>query len=252
LALEFGPDRPGESHTTSLRNLMQYPALHRERFIAAAFAELSAPVELLEELLDGDVTRILIANPINTYRAHRPRSLGMAGIGRMGCYITASTAPHSTNTLYELAVANFIFATAADVEVHSSTHSSIDEAKRAASQYLRKRYREIPQEHLGIAASLLDGTLTEAVSLETAQRDLQRIGAVLVGTQKAAWLPELAAAWDGTLHKLISYVAECESKTQVLLLIGMLPDWSLSHKRLVQTVRALAPHGPDDEMAPGS
>jgi hypothetical protein len=244
----FGNNKPGETHTTSLREFMQYPTLHRERFIAALFSELSSPAELLEETIPGDVTRIVLANPQRTYRAHRPRSLGMDGVGRMDCYITTETSKRSKGAIYKVTVVHFVFARADDVPAYKSTHTSIDDAKREARQYLRKRYREIPSEHLGIVSDLLDDTPTDTVSLETAVGDLQRAGAALVGTSKARWLAELAVNWDGNLHKLIGYVRELESKKQVLLMINMMPAWGLSHRMLVQAVKGLEPYEPGGEV----
>ena len=254
LVQAFGPDRPSESHTHSLREFMQYPTLHRERFLTAVLAEISAPATLLEESLDAGGFRIRLANPDSTYRAHRPRSLGAPGVRRMDCYVVPAAAvsdddPNESGDSYVLTIVNYVFATVSDVAVLSSAHKSAVEAKQAACQYLHKRYREVPPAHTYLASTLLADSALDSFDADKPLQDLKSIGAVVVGPQKATWLPELSSVWDGTLHQLLGYVDECESRTQVLLLIGMLPDWQLSRKRLIKTVMALSPV-PEEEGEP--
>lgn len=244
----FGDDKPGETHTTSFREFMQYPTLHRERFIAALFSDLSSPAELSEETLSEDVVRITLANPERSYRAHRPRSLGMGGVGRMDCYITAEAGKRSKNTVYKVRVVHFVFARADDLRIHKSSHTSIEDAKSEARKYLRRRYREVPLEHMGVAASLLDDSPEDTVSIEDAVSDLQRAGAAIVGPHKAMWLAEVAIDWDGSFHKLVGYVKDCESKKQVLLMLSMMPSWGLSQRKLVEAVKSLEPHEPESEV----
>ena len=241
----FGLDRPGESHTHSLREFMQYPALHRERFLAALLAEISAPVSLKEEDYDKEGTRIYLSNPEATYRAHRPRSLGTLGVKRMDCYVTpalgVSDEDRETYKLHKLTIVHYVFATAADIAVRNSLHKGAEAAKKSARDHLRKRYREVFSEHVGLANSLMSDEVSEIIDADRALQDLKAFGSAVLGLEKAEWLPDLSSVWSGTLRQLLGYAKECESKTQVSLLIGMLPSWHQSQKRLVQTVMLIAP-----------
>lgn len=253
--LFFGSDRPGESHTNSLRDFMQYPSLHRERFLNVALAELSEPATLVEEALSGGVTRLLLARPEMTYRSHRPRSLGRPGVSRLDCHVAPNAAGPAQRgkaapLSYVLTVANYVFISSDDVDLYLTAHESEAEAKQAAVKYLSKRYREIRPEHAALATELLAGDTTTVISDEQAVADLLRFGVAVVGEEKAGWLPDLAEVWDGTTAKLLVHVRACATQQQVQLLIGMLPGWKLSYKELLKAVQAYSP-ALDDEATRG-
>ena len=253
--LFFGSDRPGESHTNNLRDFMQYPSLHRERFLNAAFAELSEPAALVEEALGGGVTRLLLARPEMTYRSHRPRSLGSPGVSRLDCYIAPNAAGPAQRRKavplgYVLTIANYVFISSDDVAFYLTDHESEAAARHAAVKYLSKRYREIRPEHVALATELLAGDTATVISDEQAVADLLRLGVAGVGEEKAVWLPDLVEAWDGTTAKLLGHVRACATQQQVQLLIGMLPGWKLSYKDLVKAVQTCSP-ALDDEAPRG-
>lgn len=248
----FGSRRPGESHTHSIKEFMRYPRLHRERLVAALLAEISTPASLGEEDCGKGITRMYLSNAEATYRAHRPRSLGLPGIGRMDCYIKFE--PHSAFVddeeiqvkSHKLMIIHYVFATPEDVSVHYSSHDSMEEAKKSARDHIGRRYREVPSEHIDLAYSFLRDADDVLSDTARALQDLKALASVVLGPEKAEWFPEITSMWDITLRQLIEHSKECDSKTQVSLLINMLPSWKQSHKLLIQTVKLLD-QDPDNE-----
>ena len=251
LGLEYGalsPFSPSPNNTESIRDMIEQPTLHRDRFLDLVSWFISEPATLIEESLDDGVTRIRLAAPERAYRRGRVRSIGKPGVARLDCYIEPFhlAVPFLGDTEMQdctLTVVHYALATRRDEAVYATPHESLEEAREAARRYLNERYREVRLEALQFALDLIAGEWGEDVSSERAEREFHKLNVLAVGETKAEWVAEFINGDDSsmTLASLHNSARVCDSREQFALLMLMRPDWRLDLGDLFELVKTLAP-----------
>jgi hypothetical protein len=251
---DLAPLRSSPNNTESIRDMIEQPTLHRDRFLDLMSWFISEPATLVEESLDGGVTRIRLAVPERAYRKGRLRSLGKPGVARLDCYIEPfpfpapsppSTPFHSETESrnYTLTVVHYSLATRRDEAVYTTPHESLEEATQAARRYLNERYREISPEAVQFAFDITAGEWGEDVSSEQAESEFHKLNVLAVGETKAEWVGEFINGADGSMMLALLYNSArvCDSREQLALLMLMRPDWRLDLGDLFELVKTLVP-----------